>query len=220
METASKRTVITTDKGGQQVALFRGTLLMSTLQIRAATSADLDAITAIYADAVLNGTATYELNVPDRNEMERRFTSLIEAGFPYLVAEDEAGRILGYAYAGPFRERPAYRFIVEDSVYLSPDAQGRELGVTLINRLIEEATALGFRQMIAVIGDGSPNSASVRVHQKLGFRHCGVMEGSGYKHGRWLDTTFMQLSMNGGNQTDPDPTSLPEKRFQASQKTA
>lgn len=192
---------------------------MSTSHIRPATLSDIDAITAIYADAVLNGTATYELSPPDRAEMARRFTSLTQGGFPYLVAEDETGRILGYAYAGPFRERAAYRFIVEDSVYLSPDAQGRGLGALLITRLVEESAALGFRQMIAVIGDGSPTSTSVRVHQKLGFRHCGVMEGSGYKHGRWLDTTFMQLSINGGAQTDIDPNSMPEKRFQASQKT-
>ena len=137
-----------------------------------------------------------------------------DGGFPYLVAEDD-GAIAGYAYAGPFRPRPAYRFIVEDSVYVAPQAKGRGIGRALMQRLIGEAQSLGFRQIIAVIGDGRPDSASVRLHEALGFRHSGRLEGSGYKHGRWLDTVFMQLSLNGGTASDPDPASLPERRFRA-----
>ena len=188
---------------------------MSRLKIRNAEPADLDAITAIYADAVLHGAATYELDPPDRAEMTGRFETLVSGSYPYLVA-DLAGRVAGYAYAGPFRARPAYRFIVEDSVYVAPDAKGRGIGGMLLERLIAETRELGFRQMIAVIGDGHADSPSVRLHERLGFRHCGRMDGSGYKHGRWLDTVFMQLSMNGGTATPPDPASLPEQNFRAS----
>lgn len=180
--------------------------------IRPAAAADLDAIAQIYADAVTNGTASYELEPPTRAEMASRFETLAAGGFPYLVAE-EHGAVLGYAYAGPFRPRPAYRFIVENSVYVAPDAKGRGVGRLLLERLIAEAAKLGFRQMIAVIGDGHPGSASVKLHERTGFRHSGRLEGSGYKHGRWLDTTFMQLSMNGGASTPPDPDSLPERVF-------
>jgi L-amino acid N-acyltransferase YncA len=185
---------------------------VSDLKIRPATPADLDAITEIYADAVKNGTASYELEPPTRAEMAARFETLAAGGFPYLAAEKE-GRLVGYAYAGPFRPRPAYRFVVENSIYVSPDAKGQGIGRLLLERLIAEATRLGFRQMIAVIGDGHPESASVKLHQRMGFRHSGRLEGSGYKHGRWLDTTFMQLPMNGGAETPPDPDSWPERKF-------
>ena len=185
---------------------------MSTLHIRPAEDGDLPRITAIYADAVLHGTATYELQPPDETEMRARFGTLRSGGFPYLVAEQD-GTILGYAYAGPFRPRPAYRFIVEDSVYVAPEAKGRGVGLALMERLIEATRTLGFRQLVAVIGDGGPQSASVRLHEKLGFVHSGRLDGSGYKHGRWLTTTFMQLAMNGGATTAPDPASWPERSF-------
>ena len=180
--------------------------------IRPVTEADLDAITAIYADAVLNGTASYELEPPSRDEMGQRCRGLVERGFPYLVALS-GGDVLGYAYAGPFRPRPAYRFIVENSVYVAPDAKGRGIGRTLMLALIAEVERLGFRQVIAVIGDGRPDSASVRLHAKLGFRDSGRLEGSGFKHGRWLDTAFMQLSLNGGSAVPPDSGSMPERLF-------
>ena len=180
--------------------------------IRPAREADLDEIAAIYADAVVNGTASYELDPPTLDEMRRRYRSLAEGGFPYVVAEN-AGAVAGYAYAGPFRPRPAYRFVVEDSVYVAPHAKGHGIGRTLLQCLIGEAQGLGFRQMIAVIGDGRPDSASVRLHEALGFKHSGRLEGSGYKHGRWLDTVFMQLPLNGGTASGPDPASLPEQRF-------
>ncbi|ARP62809.1 GNAT family N-acetyltransferase [Mesorhizobium sp. WSM1497] len=185
---------------------------MSTITIRPATAADLDSITDIYADAVAQGTASYELEPPSRAEMGVRFDSLMAGGFPYLVAEKD-GAVLGYAYAGAFRPRPAYRFIVEDSVYVAPEAKGQGVGLKLMQSLIEAVTTAGFRQIIAVIGDGRPDSASVRLHEKLGFRHSGRLEGSGYKHGRWLDTVFMQLSLNGGASAPPDPESLPERKF-------
>ncbi|MGE0284242.1 MAG: N-acetyltransferase family protein [Rhizobiaceae bacterium] len=182
------------------------------ISIRPADEADIFRITEIYADAVLHGTATYELEPPSEPEMLSRFRSLASVGYPYIVAEED-GRMLAYAYAGPFRARPAYRFIVEDSIYVAPEAKGKGIGSQLLQELIDECRRLGFRQFVAVIGDGGPTSASVKLHEKLGFRHTGVWEGSGYKHGRWLDTTFMQLSMNGGRDTDPDPESLPERMF-------
>jgi L-amino acid N-acyltransferase YncA len=187
---------------------------MSSINIRPAVPSDLDAITSIYEDAVVYGTATYELEPPSRDEMAERFAALEAEGYPYFVAE-RAGSVVGYAYAGPFRSRPAYRFIVENSIYLGPDAKGQGVGRLLLERLLAEATALGFRQMIAVIGDGSPQSPSVRLHERAGFRHSGVLVGSGYKHGRWLDTVFMQYEMNGGASAAPDPKSLPERNFVA-----
>jgi L-amino acid N-acyltransferase YncA len=171
--------------------------------LRPAGGADLEAITAIYAEAVTNGTASYELEPPTLEEMRSRFARLASDGYPYLVAS-EGEAVLGYAYAGPFRPRLAYRFI-----YLAPAARGRGVGMMLLTRLIEECTRLGFRQIAAVIGDGERNAASVALHAKAGFRHAGRLEGSGFKHGRWLDTVFMQLTINGGKDLPPDPASLP-----------
>jgi phosphinothricin acetyltransferase len=182
--------------------------------IRSATTADIPAITDIYADAVKNGTASYELEPPGPGEMKARFEAVSGGGYPYIVAE-EAGRVIGYAYAAPFRPRPAYRFTLEDSIYIAPEAKGRGVGRALLTRLIEESAKLGFRQMVAVIGDGSADSPSVILHEKLGFSHAGRLKGSGFKHGRWLDTAFMQLEMNGGATTPPDPQSMPERRFKA-----
>jgi L-amino acid N-acyltransferase YncA len=182
--------------------------------IRDAVETDLDRITEIYADAVEHGTASYELEPPTRSEMGARFAALTSSGYPYIIAEADGG-IVGYAYASAFRPRPAYRFIVEDSIYVAPEAKGRGVGRALLERLIADTRALGFRQIIAVIGDGRPDSPSVKLHERAGFRHSGKLEGSGYKHGRWLDTVFMQLAMNGGSDTDPDPDSMPERRFRA-----
>ena len=181
--------------------------------IRAAREIDLDRITEIYADAVRHGTASYELEPPSRAEMGQRFAALNDKGFPYILAEEKSGEVLGYAYAGPFRPRPAYRFVVEDSIYVAPEAKGKGVGRLLLQALVDEVGRLGFRQIIAVIGDGTPDSASVRLHEKLGFRFSGRLEGSGYKHGRWLDTVFMQLSLNGGVGAPPDPASFPERRY-------
>jgi phosphinothricin acetyltransferase len=134
--------------------------------------------------------------------MTARFNTLKASSFPYLVAETE-DRVAGYAYAGPFRTRPAYRFIVEDSIYLAPDAQGRGIGRLLLKQLVAECEAMGFRQMIAVIGDGEVNLASVRLHAGQGFEPSGRLIGSGFKFGRWCDTHLMQLAMNGGTGTLP-----------------
>lgn len=183
--------------------------------IRPASASDIDAIAEIYADAVRTGTASYELEPPAREEMAARFAALKDGEYPYIVAVDEKGAIGGYAYAGPFRTRPAYRFVVEDSIYVAPDRQGQGLGRLLLGALVGECEKLGFRQILAVIGDGSPQSASVRLHAALGFSMGGTLKGTGYKHGRWLDTVLMQLAINGGNMLSPDPASLPERRFQA-----
>ncbi len=188
---------------------------MSSLVVRDAVEGDLDRITEIYADAVVNGTATYELEPPTRAEMGERFAALKAVDYPYIVSDTERG-VMGYAYAGPFRARPAYRFIVEDSIYIAPEAKGRGLGRMLLSQLIVESRERGFRQLVAVIGDGSPTSPSVKLHERLGFSHSGVLHGSGYKHERWLDTVFMQLAMNGGANGDPDPESLPERQFRGS----
>ncbi len=176
------------------------------LCIRAAIQDDLDAIVEIYKHSVEHGTATYELTVPDYAEMQRRFEALTSQNYPYLVAE-ESGKILGYAYAGPFRPRPAYRWSVEDSIYLSPDAQGKGVGFRLLEKLVEASQERGFRQMIAVIGGAS--AASIAVHEKAGFEHSGVMKATGYKHGKWLDTTIMQLALGEGRATDPNLQSYP-----------
>lgn len=183
--------------------------------IRPAVETDLPAIRAIYADAVENGTASYELDVPSPDEMAARFRTIAAAGQPWLVAEIE-GRVVGYAYAGPFRARPAYRFIVEDSIYVAPEAKRLGVGRALLEALIERVTALGYRQFVAVIGDGPGNPGSVGLHAALGFVHGGVMSGSGYKFGRWLDTVIMQLPLNGGTATPPDPLSWPERSFRLS----
>ncbi len=174
--------------------------------LRPAIPADLDAITAIYAHAVLNGVASYEIDPPAQDEMAARFGAITTRGYPYLVAEEE-GRVLGYAYAGPFRTRPAYRWLVEDSIYLSPDAQGRGIGKALLLRLLERCAELGFRQMLAVIGGGHP--ASVALHAACGFADAGRIVGAGFKHGRWLDTVLMQKSLGEGIESLPDPESYP-----------
>jgi L-amino acid N-acyltransferase YncA len=181
------------------------------LVIRTASQEDLDAIVEIYKHSVEHGTATYELTVPDYAEMQRRFEALTSQNYPYLVAQED-GKILGYAYAGPFRPRPAYRWSVEDSIYLSPDAQGKGVGYQLLARLIKASDERGFRQMIAVIGGAS--AASIAVHAKAGFEHSGVMKATGYKHGKWLDTTIMQLALGDGQDTDPDLQNYPGNLYQ------
>lgn len=179
--------------------------------IRDATPADLPEITRIYADSVLNGVASYELVAPDEAEMERRMSAIRDSGYPYLVAEDGDGGLLGYAYASAFRTRPAYRWLVEDSIYLAPEARGRGVGRALLEALIGRCETLGFRQMVAVIGGAHP--ASIAVHQKAGFVSSGMISGSGHKHGRWLDTVFMQRPLGEGKATDPDPETYPGTLF-------
>jgi phosphinothricin acetyltransferase len=171
------------------------------LLIRAAAAADIPAITAIYDHAVRHGTASFELEPPDAAEMARRRQTLVDGGFPYLVAEAD-GAVAGYAYAGPYRPRPAYRWSVEDSVYVAPALQRRGVGRTLLDRLIAEAEQRGFRQMIAVIGD-SAQTPSIELHRAAGFRLIGAVENVGHKFGRWLDTVLMQRALGPGASTPP-----------------
>ncbi|MBI5130920.1 MAG: N-acetyltransferase [Rhodopseudomonas palustris] len=174
---------------------------MSDLIIRPTTAADLPTITAIYDEAVRTGTATFELTPPDLAEMTRRFETLTGGGFPYLVALLD-GAICGYAYAGPYRSRPAYRFTVENSVYLDPATHRRGVGTALLRELIAQCEARGFRQMIAVIGD-SANAGSIGVHRKTGFKLIGTHRAVGFKFGRWLDTVMMQRALGDGGGTLP-----------------
>jgi len=169
--------------------------------IRPATEADLPAVTDIYEHAVRHGTATFELIPPDLAEMTRRFKSLMDGGFPYLVATLDGG-VVGYAYAGPYRPRPAYRFTVENSVYLRPSIHRRGIGLQLLQRLIAECEARGYRQMIAVIGD-SANAGSIGVHERCGFAMIGTHPNVGFKFGRWLDTVMMQRALGEGAGTLP-----------------
>lgn len=176
-----------------------------TVTLRPASPADLSAITEIYAECVLNGVASYELEPPERREMEARMTAITAAGYPYLAAT-ENDRVIGYAYASAFRTRPAYRWLVENSVYLSPQARGKGVGKSLLAHLIAECEQRGFRQMVAVIGGASP--ASIALHAALGFTEAGRLTGTGFKHGRWLDTVFMQRPLGEGNRSDPLPPSF------------
>ena len=170
--------------------------------IRPAVRDDIPAIAAIYGEAVKNGTGSFELEPPGEAEMERRFDAITAAGYPWLVAELE-GAVIGFAYAGPYRERPAYRHTVQDAIYLAPAARGRGVGRTLLAALIDEAERRGFRQMIGIVGD-SANRASIQLHASLGFMPIGVMHDVGWKHGRWLDTVITQLSLGKGALDPPD----------------
>jgi len=174
---------------------------MPALEIRLATEADLAAITEIYQHAVLHGTATFELIPPDLAEMTRRFRALADGGYPYFVATID-GEVAGYAYAGAYRPRPAYRFTVENSIYLKPAIHRRGIGLQLLQRLIEECESRGYRQMIAVIGD-SANAGSIGVHTRCGFQMIGTHPNVGFKFGRWLDTVMMQLALGEGATTVP-----------------
>jgi len=174
---------------------------MSTTNVRPASVSDIPAITRIYAHAVRHGTASFELEPPDEAEMTRRMRALLDAKYPYLVAEID-GAVMGYAYAGPYRTRPAYRYTVENSVYITPDAQRRGIGRALIDRLISESEARGYRLMIAVIGD-SAQTPSIELHRAAGFKMVGAFEAVGYKFDRWLDSVLMQRPLGKGASAPP-----------------
>jgi L-amino acid N-acyltransferase YncA len=174
---------------------------MIAIPIRTAEARDLEAITRIYEHAVRHGTASFELEPPTQREMARRYEALRSGGYPYLVAPLER-EIMGYAYAGPYRARPAYRWTVEDSIYIAPAAQRRGIGRALLDRLIAEAELGGFRQMLAVIGD-SANVGSIELHRAAGFRLVGTFDNTGFKFGRWLDTVLMQRPLGTGATTPP-----------------
>ena len=179
--------------------------------IRLANLADAVAVAEIYGHHVLHSLGTFEETPPSARDIAGRMDAVLAYGLPYLVAEDGGpegpNQVIGFAYAAPFRPRAAYRYTVEDSVYVSPDAMGRGVGKTLVSRLIFDCEAMGLRQMIAVIGD-SANAGSIGLHRALGFTPLGVARGVGSKHGRWVDVVWMQRALNGGEATPPEGAGL------------
>lgn len=170
--------------------------------VRDATEVDMAAVQAIYAFHVLNGVASFEETPPDMAEMKARRQSVFELGLPYLVAEIR-GEVVGYSYASKYRARPAYRFTIEDSVYVRESARGKGIGAALLGELIRRCEQGPWRQMIGIIGD-SGNSSSIALHTRFGFRHLGTIEAAGFKHGRWVDTVFMQRALGAGNTSSPE----------------
>jgi L-amino acid N-acyltransferase YncA len=169
--------------------------------IRDSRPSDIAEICAIYGHSVRHGVASFELDAPDDAEIARRREALLALGFPHLVAEDN-GKIIGYSYAGPYRPRPAYRFTVENSVYVAPDQQRKGVGRALLPALIARCEAAGFRLMVAVIGD-SGNLASIALHAAFGFQHAGLLPNVGWKHGRWLDSVLMVRALGPGASEPP-----------------
>lgn len=174
---------------------------MPATDLRAATPADLPQIAAIYAHHVRNGLASFELEPPSAVELRKRYDAIVGAGFPYLVASDGV-RVLAYAYASHYRTRPAYRFSVENSIYVAPDAVGRGIGKQLLLRLLRECERRGYRQMLAVIGD-SANVPSIELHRACGFVRVGLLPSIGFKFGRWVDSVLMQRALGEGDRTLP-----------------
>ncbi|HUX24474.1 MAG TPA: GNAT family N-acetyltransferase [Burkholderiales bacterium] len=170
--------------------------------VRASTPEDVPAIAAIYAHHVLHGLASFELSPPDVNEMARRRAEVLARGLPHLVAE-VGGQLSGYAYAAPYRARPAYRYTLEDSVYIRPDCIGRGIGRVLLQALIEACAGAGYRQLVAVIGD-SGNAGSIGLHAACGFVRTGLLPGVGFKFGRWVDSVLMQKALGEGDRTLPE----------------
>ena len=176
---------------------------LSPATVRAAVPADLAAVRDIYGHHVLHGLGSFEEQPPDLGEMARRYQAIVDAGLPYLVAELD-GRVVGYAYAGPFRPRPAYRHTVENSVYVAPGMDGRGIGRALLGALVTRCAALGKRQMVAVIGGGYDNAGSAKVHAALGFKEAALLRAVGWKLGRWLDVLMMQLPLGDGAEKPPN----------------
>jgi L-amino acid N-acyltransferase YncA len=169
--------------------------------VRDGLLSDVADVTDIYRHAVLFGTGTFELDPPDHDEMAARFRRITGQGYPYLVACQNTA-IVGYAYAFTYRDRPAYRFTVEDSVYVREDCHGRGIGTMLLSRLLTDAEAKGFRQMVAVIGD-SDNIGSIKLHERAGFLPLGTLRAAGWKRDRWLDVVLMQKPLGAGDETPP-----------------
>jgi len=174
---------------------------MPTLTIRPSTADDLPALTRIYGHAVAQGTGTFELEAPDEAEMAQRRDDVLAKGLPWLVAERD-DQVLGYAYANHFRPRRAYRFCLEDSIYLDPAAQGQGIGRLLLAELLAQCEARGARQMLAVIGDAA-NLGSIALHRACGFEPAGLFKAAGWKFDRWLDVVLMQKSLGEGSATAP-----------------
>lgn len=173
-----------------------------TLTLRNSTPDDLPAMQAIYAQAVARGTGTFELEPPSVAEMAQRRDAVLAAGWPWLVAQ-RGEQVLGYAYAAQYRPRRAYRFCVEDSIYLDEAARGQGVGRALLTELLARCEASGARQVLAFIGDAD-NAGSVALHRSLGFQHAGVLKDCGWKFERWLDVTVMQKALGDGNRTAPE----------------
>lgn len=172
------------------------------VRIRLSNEDDMAVITDIYGGAVREGTASFELTPPTLDEMLQRRAALLAEDYPFLVAEND-GHVVGYCYAGKYRPRPAYRFTVEDSIYVSPRMHSRGVGRALLARLIQECEVRGMRQMIAVIGD-SNNLGSINLHKALGFKPAGIVKDVGFKFGRWLDQVTMQRALGEGAKTKPE----------------
>ena len=169
--------------------------------VRAASPADAAALARIYGHNAVHGFGTFEEVAPSPEEMAARLKAVQDRGMPWMVVED-AGQVLGFAYAAPYRTRSAYRYTAEDSVYVAPEAQGRGVGRAALQAVVAACEALGVRQLVAVIGD-SDNAGSLALHRALGFEPCGVLPALGFKHGRWLDVVLMQKALNGGASIPP-----------------
>ena len=172
------------------------------MDIRAARPDDVPEIQAIYAHHVLHGAGTFDEAPPSIEEVRARFDAVIARGWTWLVATDETG-VLGYAYFNQIRDRSAYRYTAEDSIYVREDVRGQGVGKALVARVLEEAERAGFRQMVAVIGD-SENVGSIGMHASLGFQRVGILRASGLKFGRWVDTVYMQRALGHGDASLPD----------------
>lgn len=177
--------------------------MSSAILVRASRDGDVPAIAAIYGHHVLTGLASFEEIAPSVEEMARRREDILARGYPYLTAEAE-GRVVGYAYCSQYRQRPGYRYSVENSIYVEQSLARAGVGSALLPQLISAATSFGARQMIAVIGD-SANAASILLHQHFGFRHVGIIEAVGFKLGRWVDSVIMQRALGPGASRLPDP---------------
>lgn len=177
--------------------MLSGWGMVARTMVRSVRDEDISSVTSIYAQYVLNTTASFETEAPDEGEMGRRLQEIEARGLPYLVAEVD-GAIVGYAYATLYRPRRAYRFTVEDSIYLDPTYTGKGLGSLLLRHVIDRCTELGYRQMVAVIG-GSDNAASIGLHRRLGFGPAGLLTSAGFKFGRWVDSVLMQRPLGPGD---------------------
>lgn len=170
--------------------------------VRSATLNDAPAVAALYGHHVLHGTGTFEEEAPSPDDVAGRMKAVLDLGFPWLVVEVD-GRIVAYAYAGPYHRRSAYRYTAEDSVYVADEERGKGYGRAALAAVINACEAMGLRRILAVIGD-SQNEGSIGLHRALGFSFCGTLPGVGYKAGQWLDVVFMQLPLNGGDEGPPD----------------
>jgi L-amino acid N-acyltransferase YncA len=176
------------------------------MNIRPAEEKDAEALAAIYGHHVLHGFGTFEEVPPGAAEIDQRRQAIVARGLPYLLAEED-DKVLGFAYAAPFRLRAAYRYTAEDSVYIAPEAHRKGVGRAVLSAVLDACAELGLRQIVAVIGD-SENAGSIGLHSALGFEPIGVAKGFGYKKGRWVDLVLMQKALNGGTEREPDAAGL------------